>query len=236
VFKEEEQKVDLPNIGSRYRLASTQTLAVKNILSFADQTTALGLQTFGNGKVYQMAFTLSDPQNDFINHLLFLPTFYNIILQSASMQQLYNTIGSNQSVDVKLPENARTQNLLLRHLQNNNELVPEFTKLEGNAIKIKTSNGFDAGIYTLFLDQEPVSTLAFNYQLKESELSYYSGDDVLTLAKQSGLLRSNLIEGKSQTLSDTIEALDKGKQLWKVFLALALLFVVTEAAIIRFWK
>lgn len=236
VFKEEEQKVDLPVIGKRFRLNTTQTMAVKNILSFADQSTALGLHSFGNGKVYQLAFPLSDPQNNFINHLLFLPTFYNIILQSASMQQLYHTIGTNFSVDIQLPENVRTQNLLLKHLQSNNELVPEYTKLEGNVIRMGTSNALDAGIYTLYLDDVPVNTLAFNYQLRESELSYYTGDEVLTLAKQSGLVRSQLIEGKSQTLSETIEELDQGKQLWKLFLALALLFVAVEAAIIRFWK
>lgn len=236
VFKDEAQQVELPLIGNRYRLEGSQQMAVQNILSFADQSTAIGLNKIGNGKVYQLAFTLSDSENEFLKHLLFLPTFYNIVLQSASLQQLYHILGVNQSVDVQLPENARTQNLLLRHIQSKKELVPTITKLEGNLIRIASSDNFEAGIYELFLDEDMVSTLAFNYQLRESDLKYYTGEELMLLAKQAGIQRANLIEGKSQTLRETIEALDKGKQLWKWFLALALLFIALEAAIIRFWK
>ena len=236
VFKDEEQKVVLPNIKQRYRFKASQTLAETAILTFADQSTALSMTPVENGKIYLFSFPLSVKQNQFIDHLLFLPTFYNIVLQSSYLQKLYYTIGKDLSFELTSPDQSISQNLLLKHLQSGLELIPSVSKQEGNKLRIIADGDFDAGFYEIYRDDKLVNAIAFNYLLKESDLTYHSNENLIKIAGQAGIKYLNLVEGKSQSLAASIEELDKGKQLWKLFLSIAILFLLVEAAIIKFWK
>lgn len=234
VFKDQQEKVTLPSIKDRYRTTTSQELAENSILKFADGTSALSETNFGKGKVFLFSFPLSPEQNDFTNHLLFLPTFYNIVLESSYVQKLYYVLGQDQSFELQVPE--QTQNLKLLHVQSGEELVPDIIQQEGNQLRIATTSDFDAGFYEVLANNNVLNAIAFNYLLKESNLSYYTGNELLKLVKQAGIEHLNLVEGKSQHLADAIQELDNGKQLWKLFIALGILFVLAEAAIIRFWK
>lgn len=236
VFKDEEQKVVLPNIKQRYRFKASQTLAETAILTYADQSTALSMIQVESGKLYLFSFPLSLKQNQFVEHLLFLPTFYNMVLQSSYIQKLYYTIGKDQSFEIKSPDQSVSQNLLLKHMQSGQELIPSISKQEGNKLRITANGEFDAGFYEIYMDDELVDAIAFNYLLKESDLTYHSSENLTKIAGLAGIKYLNLVEGKSQSLAASIEELDKGKQLWKLFLSIAILFLLVEAAIIKFWK
>ncbi|MDA3930383.1 MAG: BatA domain-containing protein [Prolixibacteraceae bacterium] len=235
VFKDEQQKVTLPNIKNRYRFASSQTFNETAILSYADQSNALTLTEFGNGKLYVLSFALSDVQNHFSDHLLFLPTFYNMVLQSSFIQQLYYVIGKDKSFEVNSPNRTLSQNLMLKHLQSGLEIIPSIDQQKGNKIRLATNSDFDAGFYEIYLGEELVDGLSFNYQLSESDLTYYSESEIGKLAEKAGIKHLNLVKGNNQKLETAIEELDNGKQLWKLFIALGILFLLCEAAIIRFW-
>ena len=234
VFKDQQENVTLPSIKNRYRTKESQQLAEERILTFADGSTALSETKSGKGKLFLLTFPLSIKENEFVNHLLFLPTFYNMVLQSSYIQKLYYTLGQDQAFELKIPE--QTSNIKLKHLETGEELVPDIVQQEGNQLRIAINQYFDAGFYQIISNNEPVNAIAFNYLLKESNLSYYSGNEIMKLVRQAGIQSTNLVEGKSQDLASAIKELDNGKQLWKLFLILGILFILTEAAIIRFWK
>jgi hypothetical protein len=45
-----------------------------------------------------------------------------------------------------------------------------------------------------------------------------------------------LIEEVNKNFSEVFDEIQTGKQLWKIFIVLALLFIIAEVAIARFWK
>ena len=234
VFKDHQERVNLPTIKDRFRTTTSQQIAEERILTFADQTTALSETNFEKGKVFLFTFPLTPEQNNFTNHLLFLPTFYNIVLQSSYVQRLYYVLGQDASFELQVPEKAL--NLKLLHFPGGEELVPEIIQQEGNQVRMAATTDFDAGFYQVLSDDNAINAIAFNYLLKESNLNYYSNNELLKLVQQAGVEHANLVEAKSQDLAEAIQELDNGKQLWKLFLMLGILFVLAEAAIIRFWK
>lgn len=235
VFKDENQKVALPEIKIRYRFSNNPLSAETNILSFADKSKALSLSSYENGKLFMFAFPLSNSANKFIDHLLFLPTFYNIVLQSSYNQQLYYVIGKDHVFELKLTDRSQSIDFMLKQKQTGNELIPSILQQKGNLLKLSVDGDFDAGFYEIYADKIMINGLAFNYHLQESDLDYYSGNEILKLAQKAGLKHTNLVEANSTNLIEAIKEIDNGKQLWKIFLIIALCFVAIEAAIIRFW-
>lgn len=236
VFRDESEKVSLPDIKYRYRFSNIQQIAETNILTFSDQSKALSGANTLDGKLYVFAFPFSPVENEFLNHLLFLPTVYNMVLQSAHNQQLYNTIGKERAFDLKLTDRSRSRNIVMKHQQTGKELIPSVIQQRGNTLRLSVNGDFEAGFYLIYSEGIPETGLAFNYQLKESDFDYYKGDEILKNARQAGLVNTNLIEANHQKLMAAIEEIDQGKQLWKLFILLGLLFLLAEAAIIRFWK
>jgi hypothetical protein len=66
-------------------------------------------------------------------------------------------------------------------------------------------------------------------------MNYVSKEDVETKLKEQGVknINFNSVEnGQSVTMVD----LQKPKEYWRLFLLLTLLFVLSEMALLRFWK
>ncbi|MGF7138492.1 BatA domain-containing protein [Roseimarinus sediminis] len=236
VFNEQNQKVSLPETGIRYRFRQLQLINETTLLSFADQSKALTLAPIEKGSVYIFAFPLSDTRNKLIDHLLFLPTFYNIVLQSTDTGQLYYVIGNDRTFDLQIPKRLQSLSLTMRHQPDGDEMIPTITRQSGNTLRLALNEEPAAGFYEILSDDKIVSGMAFNYQLKESDLSYHSNDELSQLAEKAGLANVNLLASSPGKLTETIENIDQGRQFWKLFLVIGLFFILTEAAIIRFWK
>jgi hypothetical protein len=72
--------------------------------------------------------------------------------------------------------------------------------------------------------------------LKESELTFYTTEELKKLLSQSGIKYFNLLNEKSGSFAGAIYELDHGLQYWKLFIYIALFFLLAEVAIIKFWE
>ncbi|HNW50132.1 MAG TPA: BatA and WFA domain-containing protein [Prolixibacteraceae bacterium] len=235
VFKEGAEKVVMPSIKERYRFNEAQDVVETALLSFPDKTKALTLTTFGKGKVYLFAFPFSKKGNEFVNHILFVPTVYNIALFSSPAQQLYYVLGKDRFLDVKNPSNKKLQSLVVRKLNSSAEFKPTIISQEDNRIQTTIDPDAEAGLYQISLDDEVIDGAAINYELKESDLTCYSSDEIRKLVGQSGIKYFNLVNEKNGNLAGAVYELDHGIQRWKIFVILALFFLLAEMAIIKFW-
>jgi hypothetical protein len=93
----------------------------------------------------------------------------------------------------------------------------------------------DAGLYLVKVGTDEIGGVAVNYNLTESDLTSYTTDELKTLIGQSGIKKYNLLNENNSDLSATIAELDSGKQYWKLFIFIALFFILLEASIIRLW-
>ncbi|MNE22779.1 hypothetical protein D3C80_1160050 [compost metagenome] len=83
-----------------------------------------------------------------------------------------------------------------------------------------------AGNYSIYNKKERLENISFNYNRSESNLA---------LANEDAVSDYKTIESVSAVF-DTLQTNRTDNQIWKWFLIFALLFLVTEMAIIRFVK
>lgn len=235
VFKKEVENVDLPAVKYRYRFNQGNENQTKALLSFADNTAALSFSNFKKGKVYVFSFPLSEKENEFVNHLLFVPTLYNMVLYSQSSQNLFYVLRNDRFFEVKSNGGELLQNPVVRNVENNTEFVQSVFQQGGSRIRLGIGPEFEAGIYEVLNANDVIGEVAFNYDLHESELNYYKAEEIITFAKQAGIEKVNLLEQKTSEFEGAVRDLGHGKKLWTLFIGLALLFLLLEIAIIKFW-
>jgi hypothetical protein len=235
VFKGNDSKVQLPTVGKRYRFTANQNISEVPIMVFADKSNALTVKPFGKGKLYTFAFPFSEKGNRFTEHLLFIPTIYNIALYASSYQQLYSVLGKDKFVYCNNPFDKVMQSPVLKNKLTLKEFIPSNVKQEGNQIQMSIDVNMDAGLYLAKVGTDEIGGVAVNYNLTESDLTSYTTDELKTLIGQSGIKKYNLLNENNSDLSATIAELDSGKQYWKLFIFIALFFILLEASIIRLW-
>lgn len=236
VFKEGNQKVDLPVIHKRLRFNSNDTIFETSLMGFADQTKALSISTLGRGRVIVFSFQISSEENRFTEHLLFVPTLFNLVLTSSTQQDLYHQLHPGIPVSVNLASNMQVRNPRMESLSNDKLFYPTARKSEGNRISLFMDELPDAGHYRLILDDQLASILAFNYQLSESDFSFYTPDEMKNGMKKAGIRNIHLLDSSNNNFESAIEEVYSGRQYWRFFLLLALIVLIGEAFIIKFWK
>jgi hypothetical protein len=235
VFKEGEEKVALPTIKSRYRFSEVQNVVETTLLSFADKTNALSVSSFGKGKIYTFSFPFSKSGNTFTDHILFLPTIYNLALFSSSEQQLYYVMGQDRIISLKNPFDKVLQSPVLDKLNSDVAFKPSIVNQEGNRLQIDLDPEIEAGLYRVLLGNELIGGVAINFDLNESDLTCYTPEELKTLVGQAGIKYFNLLNEKNGNFEGAVYELDHGLQYWKFFIFIALFFLLIELAIIKFW-
>ncbi|MEK6614658.1 MAG: hypothetical protein AABZ32_00875 [Bacteroidota bacterium] len=94
----------------------------------------------------------------------------------------------------------------------------------------------DAGNYRLFAGAENSSGISFNYNRKESDLSRYSSDELISLYEKANLNTFSLIDIGDRNITKVLADISQGKKLWKWCILLVLIFLAAETALLRLWK
>lgn len=234
VFREKSDHVDLPTIHKRFRFDFGTD--AKPLINFADGLPALNNVKHGNGDVYFFAFqALSGDGNNFAQHLLFVPTFYNLALKASFNPDLYNVLGIDRSVMVKNTLETTVREIVMRHLQSNVEVVASVKQHEGNVLGLYPGGDLLAGNYDILMNGQFVAGTAYNYNLRESELDFYSKEELTRFFEQSGLDNVNVLDVEKGRFEVALAGLDSGRHFWKWFIFVALFFVVAEALVIKLW-
>jgi len=92
----------------------------------------------------------------------------------------------------------------------------------------------EAGVYTLqSADGEALASVALNYIRAESKQRFAT---VEQLKKQLQGAQVNEIKGSVEAIKEVTDLLKSGVALWKVFIALCLVFLLIEILLLRFLK
>lgn len=117
------------------------------------------------------------------------------------------------------------------------EVIPEMRSVNNNSRLFFYDQLQNAGHYKLMSGQEQLRTLSFNHDRRESRLAGYTSEDleqVLTISDTPNLY---LFDSDSSLSADKqMERIKSARQLWKIFLIIALLFLFAEVLLLRFWK
>jgi hypothetical protein len=237
VFQEKKENALQPEIGKHLKFTKNIRTQETSLLWFQNGDKALSMVPYNQGKVWVFAFPLDESNAAFARDVIFVPTLYNIVLNSLPRQLISYTIGEDHSCFISGRINTLSDAPVeLLNRSSGEKFIPEIqfsrqgVRLDpGNAIKT-------AGHYLVMSGDETLTSLSFNYHRNESDLSYFSADELENRVEQIHPGKMDVITGSSVDIPDRIRDIQKGKPLWKWCILLALFFILTEAFIARLWK
>ena len=172
---------------------------------------------------FAFSASLSNANSNFINSPLIVPILYNIGKQSLQLPELFYVIGKNNTYDVNT---ILKQDEILRLSKDDIEIIPQQRNLN-NKVAISTDETPNiSGTYTIVNGDENIKNVSYNYDRKESELSYMD---------LSNLTNVNLSTSVPQTIT-SIKNDTNVSELWKWFTIFALVLLIVEMLILKYLK
>jgi len=215
VFEKQVVNFQYPKVNS-YITYNTNATAV---LKFEDSSPFITQ----SGNVYTSAAPLSTENSNFKNSPLIVPTLYNMAQQSLPLTKLYYTAGETNTfaVPVKL-----IQDEILTLIDSVSSFVPLQQTKATNVVVTTTEEPSNAGIFQIKNKEQYIEDISYNYTRNESTLQY------LDIADWEGVRNYNTIEG----LFDTLNEENSINSFWKWFVIFALLFLILEMLVLKFYK
>ncbi|MBN2774557.1 MAG: BatA domain-containing protein [Prolixibacteraceae bacterium] len=236
IFREMEENTRFPDVKEHYIFTGLTRIPETRLLWFSNDDKALGSVAHGDGFLHTFSFPLNNLNEAFARDIIFVPTIYSLVLNSIPRQDISYTIGRDNFVLVRQNRNiANSPQLLVKGANNNTEFIPDVQISDKNKLRIGLENRIsESGFYNIRAGENTVAVIAFNYNRNESDMRYFETGELKDAV--SGFRNISVIEDTEKQFSEIFDEIQNGKQLWKLFIILALVFVATEAAIIRFWK
>ncbi|WP_411030884.1 BatA domain-containing protein [Spongiimicrobium sp. 3-5] len=215
VFEKKVTNFQYPKVNSYYKINTR----APHILSFQDNRPFL----IGNRNLYIFTSSIGEANSNFKNSPLIVPTFYNMGINSLQMPKLYNLLGTTINVDI--PTSLSKDNIL-KVAGYGGEFIPQQRSLPNKVILTFFENPETSGIYSIKDNDSIIKNLSFNYSTEESKLNYLDINNLSASSKQ----------GSIADLFETIEKDSSLTELWKWFVTLAILLMLVEMLIQKYYK
>jgi hypothetical protein len=237
VFQERKENAMLPKINRHLKFRENIRSSETNLLWFQNNDKALSVLPFGRGKVWIFAFPLNKQNETFASDILFVPSIYNIVLNSLPDQQNSFIIGKDQIYNLPPSISFSPESLLeIENRETGTRFIPGVNIADrGTRLDLGGLIG-TAGHYLVKNENKTLASLSFNYDRKESDLRYFTPEELKDRINQENMLKASVLTNVSANFSEVLQEIQKGKQLWKWFILMALFFILAEVLIARFWK
>jgi hypothetical protein len=224
VFEKQVENFQYPTVKQQYQL---KTYNSSPIISFENQTSFVTEVKSNNTNIYLFSASINKANSNFKNSPLIVPLFYNFGKYSYNLPQLSYTIGIENTIEIS----AHIKKDEILSLKNKEiDFIP-LQEVQYNKVKLKTSEEpSKSGFYKIKKEQNTLRTVAFNHNREENNLNYADLNEVFKNQKNMHI---------SKSINNTFSQLSKQQEinsLFKWFLALAILFLLLEMCILKFFK
>ncbi len=204
-----------PKVDMTYRFSSN----INSVLSYEDGSPFL----VGNANTFAFSSALNTNNSNFKNSQLIIPVLYNMGLQSLKLSKLYYTIGTPNSIAIQTT--IGQDDILTLHSEEIS-VIP-LQKTYSKTVVLETDDFPNiAGILNVKNKDNVLQNLSFNYNRKESNLSYYD----------LGVLKNVAVDSSLATTINTIKSSTNVNALWKWFVIFALVFLIIEILLLKYLK
>lgn len=233
VFTEWKDRIDLPSTSKYYSLQTRVNSSSERLLLLDNGAKFLSTYSLQNGKSYVLATPLKDGWTNFHKHALFVPTIYNIALNSFANRTSSETIGSGDLIPLNSTQ-ANSEILKLESVDGLSSFVPErITTTEATGIHVHNQVSKASHFILSTENNDTIQPVSFNYNRTESLLEYYSIEEFSATMLQLGVKSIQFVDSNTEFIANEIQELNNGKQLWRLFLILALAALLFEILLIR---
>ena len=232
----------LPLTRARYPLPSSAKAPVQNLMAFTTENTgedAAFLQVYhvGKGFLYLLASPLKKEYTDFQEHYTFVVALLNMAFYKGGATEIYHTASGRDGLyfpSASFPESAEQE---VYHIvaadKRDFDLIPSRRRAGSETVFFLQGAVLEAGNY-LLTDRKTVGIpLSFNYSRSESEKECL--DETALRENLRGLKIKNgfVMNPDKIDLAKSVERMNRGQELWKVFLIFALVFALLETLFLR---
>lgn len=231
------ENADLPVVKKHFRYRYNIRSGMEALVTLLDGDDFLLTRQSGKGRLFLLAVPLDDGYSNFVSNALFIPVMYRSTVQGGSGSRLFYVLGRDNQIksDVSSLTDSETP-FALRPLNGGADFIPEQRLSNGNLIMNIGNVPVKAGFYDLVQNDSVWRILAFNYNRDESQMIFYTKNQLSEMLKTSGLRNYQVLDASENSFSKVVDALQKENELWKLFITFALLMLLAEALMLRFWK
>lgn len=223
VFSKEVKNFQYPTVA----LSILSSFKGSPIISYENKKAFLQEINNPYAKIYWFSSPIDLASTNFSNSPLIVPTLYNIGQQSLQLSKLYYTIQEENTIEV----NKKLGKDEILTISSDSESFIPLQQTFSSKVRLTTNDQpRKDGFYTIFLDKDTLETVAYNYTSKESSLLFY---DLNTLKKENSKFE---IYDSIEALFKEINEKNEVQWLWKLFLAIAIVSLLVEIFILKFFK
>lgn len=232
IFSTYRKDISLPSVKVDYRIKGVETLIpLENGLPFlaVDQNLESGRS------IYYFSSSLKSLKQNFLKNAFSIPVFYKCLLLSKNIENpSYYTLG-NSTVTVEMADSLASDSKLEIQLKDSLATAP-FQSVQGRSVLLSLASIEEPGQYQLTESGSGnvVQTIALNVPKKESLLKFADIEALKALLAEKGNVKFFSLEGMSST--EFFQAQNSGTPLWKYFIVFAIIFLLAEMAIIKWYK
>lgn len=197
------------------------------VLFYEDKTAFLtsisNLSNNSGSSVYIFTAPINSENSNFQQSPLIVPTFYKMGINNQNNGVIALTIGNKNSFFI---EATVSKDEILK-IKNQTETFIPVQQILNNKVKLTFDDYQDqAGNFGIYNLNKRLQNISFNYNRTESNLAQVNENAVSEYTTIDSI----------ETVFNTLKTNRSENQIWKWFVIFALLFLLTEMAIIRFVK
>ncbi len=235
VFEKLPKNIDLPSVNSYYPILSSSRSNSTDLLQLKTGDAFLKEYEFGQGRFYLLSSSLSQSDGNLPQHAIFVTTALRIAEFAKASTRIFFTIGKDESVELRNIDVSADEVFKLKKSNSEAEFIPEHRTI-GGSTRIYLENAIqESGHYWLSLGNDSLALLSFNYPRQESVLQSKSTEE-LTDDISNFALNYKVVDNNLESMSQAIDDLTEGRQLWRTMIIWALIFLAIEILLIKFWK
>lgn len=219
VFDSKINNFQYPKTKSSFGIMSSNPA----VLNYEDQSSFLTSTSNSISSVYVFAAPLNLENSNFQQSPLIVPVFYKMGINSQNNAINTMKIGSNNPffIDTTLSKDE------ILKIKNESETFIPVQQILHEKVKLSCNDfPLQSGNFGIYNQNKLLQNISFNYDRAESDLNQ---------ANKAVLSEYKTIDS-IETVFNTLQTERTDNQIWKWFVIFALLFLITEMAIIRFVK
>lgn len=236
VFEKIDQRMDMPKVYDHYPVKQVTSSSAQNIIQLQNGQSFLSEYKLGNGKIYLFSIPSDETASNFVKHALFVPTMIKMAILSLKPNAIYYRTAVNEAISITSQDNFSDKPLHIIKTDKTLDVIPEH-RVINNTTTLFTQNQINqAGHYIVQENATTLKGLAFNFDRKESDMNFASLEALQKQIDEKDLKNVSVVGADEKTVGTAIQEVNDGKKLWKLFLILALVFLLGEILIIRLFK
>ncbi len=224
VFSKKANNFQYPTVNQFFTFQSKNS---SEIITFENNSPFLIQIKAANRSIYLFSSAINKKNSNLLNSPLIVPIFFNFGKFSFQHSQLYYYLEKENQIDVEI----QLQKDEILEISNSNSTFIPSQQVFQNKVKITTKEQpSEAGFYNIQRKKEINEIIAFNMPKEESILQFL---DISNLKDESNDINI------SSSISTAFQKMNKKNEvqwLWKWFLALAIVSLLLEILILKFYK